>query len=93
MTSRWNFDDLFDAAVAMVTDDVDVTPDEVEFYRDNFTRSYDRLAPLPFHPDRIALSYAAGTTEVRAAMGQRPALVALPVLFAWYWTRDPEVVP
>lgn len=39
------------------------------------------------------IRHAAGTTEVRAAMGQRPALVALPVLFAWYWTRDPEVVP
>lgn len=93
MTSRWNFDDLFDAAVAMVTDDVDVTADEVEFYRDNFTRSYDRLSPLSFQPARIALSYAAGTTETRARLNFRPALVALPVLFAWYWTQDPEVVP
>jgi hypothetical protein len=91
--SRWNYSDLYDAAVEMVTDDVDVTTDEVEFYRDSFTRSYDRLSPLSFQPARIALSHAAGTTEVRAAMGQRPALVALPVLFAWYWTQDPEVVP
>lgn len=91
--SRWNYNDLYAAAVEMVTDDVDVTPDEVEIYRGSFTRSYDRLAPLSFHPARIALSHAAGTTEVRAAMGQRPALVALPVLFAWYWTQDPEVVP
>ena len=32
--SRWNYNDLYDAAVEMVTDDVDVTTDEVEFYRD-----------------------------------------------------------
>lgn len=91
--SRWNYNDLYDAAIEMVTDDVDVTPDEVEFYRDTFTRSYDRLAPLSSQPARIALSYAAGTTETRARLNFRPALVALPVLFAWYWTQDPEVVP
>lgn len=91
--SRWNYNDLYDAAIEMVTDDVDVTPDEVEFYRDTFTRSYDRLAPLSSQPALIVMSHAAGTTEVRARLNYRPALVALPVLFAWYWTRDPEVVP
>ncbi len=39
------------------------------------------------------IRHADGTTEARASLGQRPALVALPVLFAWYWTQDPEVVP
>jgi len=37
--SRWNYDDLYAAAVEMVTDDVDVTTEEVEFYRDSLTRT------------------------------------------------------
>lgn len=90
--SRWNYNDLYDAAVEMVTDDVDVTTDEVEFCRDSFARSVSRLESLVTHPSRIALSHAAGMTEVRAKLNFRPALVALPVLFAWYWTQDPEVV-
>ena len=90
--SRWNYDDLYAAAVEMVTDDVDVTTEEVEFYRDSLTRTWARMESLTFHPSRIALSHAAGVTEVRAKLNFRPALVALPVLFAWYWTRDPEVI-
>lgn len=90
--SRWNYDDLYAAAVEMVTDDVDVTTEEVEFYRDSLTRTWARMESLTFHPSRIALSHAAGTTETRAKLNFRPALVALPVLFAWYWTQDPEVI-
>lgn len=90
--SRWNYDDLYAAAVEMVTDDVDVTTEEVEFYRDSFTRTWARMESLTFHPSRIALSHAAGVTETRAKLNFRPALVALPVLFAWYWTQDPEVI-
>ena len=90
--SRWNYDDLYDAAVEMVTADVDVTTEEVEFYRDSLTRTWARMESLTFHPSRIALSHAAGVTETRAKFNFRPALVALPVLFAWYWTQDPEVI-
>ena len=90
--SRWNYDDLYDAAVEMVTADVDVTTEEVEFYRDSLTRTWARMESLTFHPSRIALSHAAGVTETRAKLNFRPALVALPVLFAWYWTQDPEVI-
>ena len=90
--SRWNYDDLYAAAVEMVTDDVDVTTEEVEFYRDSLTRTWARMESLTFHPSRIALSHAAGVTETRAKLNFRPALVALPVLFAWYWTQDPEVI-
>ena len=90
--SRWNYDDLYDAAVEMVTDDVDVTTEEVEFYRDSLTRTWARMESLTSHPSLTALTLAAGATEVRAKLNFRPALVALPVLFAWYWTRDPEVI-
>ena len=89
--SRWNYDDLYAAAVEMVTDDVDVTTEEVEFYRDSLTRTWARMESLTSHPSLTALTLAAGATEVRAKLNFRPALVALPVLFAWYWTRDPEV--
>lgn len=90
--SRWNYDDLYAAAVEMVTADVDVTTEEVEFYRDSLTRTWPWTESLTFHPSRIALSLAAGATETRAKLNFRPALVALPVLFAWYWTQDPEVI-
>lgn len=90
--SRWNYDDLYDAAVEMVTDDVDVTTEEVEFYRDSLTRTWARMESLTSHPSLTALTLAAGATEVRAKLNFRPALVALPVLFAWYWTQDPEVI-
>ncbi len=90
--SRWNYDDLYAAAVEMVTDDVDVTTEEVEFYRDSLTRTWARMESLTSHPSLTALTLAAGATEVRAKLNFRPALVALPVLFAWYWTRDPEVI-
>ena len=90
--SRWNYDDLYAAAVEMVTDDVDVTTEEVEFYRDSLTRTWARMESLTSHPSTAALTHAAGATEVRAKLNFRPALVALPVLFAWYWTRDPEVI-
>ena len=90
--SRWNYDDLYAAAVEMVTDDVDVTTEEVEFYRDSLTRTWARMESLTSHPSLIALSHAAGVTEVRAKLNFRPALVALPVLFAWYWTRDPGLI-
>ena len=90
--SRWNYDDLYSAAVEMVTDDVDVTTEEVEFYRDPLTRTSARMESLTSHPSLTALTLAAGATEVRAKLNFRPALVALPVLFAWYWTRDPEVI-
>ena len=87
--SRWNYDDLYAAAVEMVTDDVDVTTEEVEFYRDSLTRTWARMESLTSHP---SLTHAAGATEVRAKLNFRPALVALPVLFAWYWTQDPAVI-
>lgn len=90
--SRWNYDDLYSAAVEMVTADVDVTTEEVEFYRDSLARTWARMESLTFLPSRIALSHAAGATETRAKLNFRPALVALPVLFAWYWTQDPEVI-
>ncbi len=90
--SRWNYDDLYAAAVEMVTDDVDVTTEEVEFYRDSLTRTWARMESLTSHPSLTALTLAAGATEVRAKLNFRPALVALPVLFAWYWTQDPEVI-
>jgi hypothetical protein len=90
--SRWNYDDLYDAAVEMVTADVDVTTEEVEFYRDSLTRTWARMESLTSHPSLTALTLAAGATEVRAKLNFRPALVALPVLFAWYWTQDPEVI-
>lgn len=90
--SRWNYDDLYAAAVEMVTADVDVTTEEVEFYRDSLTRTWARMESLTSHPSLTALTLAAGATEVRAKLNFRPALVALPVLFAWYWTQDPEVI-